>query len=167
MDAILIYLAAGVIGISSGLRCFTAVAAVSVAAHFGWLDLSAGRLAFMSWTVTAVVFTVLALGEYVGDKLPGMSDRTATPALVARLISGVLAGASLASVAGASVWIAALTGAMGSVVGAFGGYEARTRTVKSLGVKDIYVAIPEDVLAIVLAAFCIYVAASFSGAGAA
>jgi uncharacterized membrane protein len=45
----------------------------------------------------------------------------------------------------------ALIGAVGGVVGAFAGYKARIGLVKSLGVADIAIAIPEDLLAIGLA----------------
>jgi uncharacterized membrane protein len=38
--------------------------------------------------------------------------------------------------------------AVGALAGAFGGYRARVGLVRSLEVKDVFVAIPEDVLAI-------------------
>jgi uncharacterized membrane protein len=39
-------------------------------------------------------------------------------------------------------------GAVGGVVGCFGGYQARTRLVKALGTPDINVALLEDLVAI-------------------
>ena len=36
----------------------------------------------------------------------------------------------------------------GAVVGTFGGYQVRTRLVRALKVKDIFVAIPEDLVAV-------------------
>ena len=42
-------------------------------------------------------------------------------------------------------------GGLGGVVGAFTGYEARTRLVRALKVKDRVIALSEDVVAIVLA----------------
>ena len=49
-------------------------------------------------------------------------------------------------------WVGgALAGAVGALIGAFGGYYARTRLVRALGVKDVFVAIPEDFVAIGLA----------------
>jgi uncharacterized membrane protein len=47
--------------------------------------------------------------------------------------------------------VGALLGAIGAVIGAFGGYKARVGLVKSLGVPDFATAIPEDLLAIGLA----------------
>ena len=40
-------------------------------------------------------------------------------------------------------------GVAGAMAGAFGGYQARTRLVKALGVPDYYVALAEDLVAIV------------------
>jgi uncharacterized membrane protein len=40
-------------------------------------------------------------------------------------------------------------GAVGGVVGCFGGYQARTRLVKALGTRDINVALVEDLVAII------------------
>ena len=45
----------------------------------------------------------------------------------------------------------ALLGAIGAVIGTFAGYKARVGLVKSLGVPDFVVAIPEDLVAIGLA----------------
>jgi uncharacterized membrane protein len=45
----------------------------------------------------------------------------------------------------------AALGAVGGLLGAFLGYEVRTRLVKRLQVRDAFVAIPEDLIAIGLA----------------
>ena len=44
---------------------------------------------------------------------------------------------------------------MGAVIGAFGGYEILTRLVSKLNAKAIFIAIPEDLLAIGLACFLV------------
>jgi uncharacterized membrane protein len=49
---------------------------------------------------------------------------------------------------GASASIGAIAGAIGGIAGAFGGYQARTGLVRSLKVKDLFIAIPEDLIAI-------------------
>ena len=51
------------------------------------------------------------------------------------------------------IWIASL-GAIGGIVGCFGGYRARQRLVRALGAPDIYVALFEDLVAI---AGCLWV----------
>ena len=140
------------IGFVAGLRSLTAPAAVSWAAHLGWLDLHGSPLAFMGSTAAVVVFTLLALFEYVGDQLPKTPPRTSPGPLITRIITGGLSGASLCAAAGQSLAVGAVLGGIGGVIGAFSGYQARTRLVQSLKVKDAYVAIPEDLVAIGLAA---------------
>jgi uncharacterized membrane protein len=44
-----------------------------------------------------------------------------------------------------------IAGGIGAVLGAFVGYEIRRRLVSGLKVKDAFVAIPEDLVAIALA----------------
>jgi uncharacterized membrane protein len=136
------------IGIVAGLRSLTAPALVSWAAHLGWLHLEGTPLAFMGSTIAVAIFTVAALGEYVTDLLPKTPPRTAPPGLIARLVTGALSGACLAVSGGASLLLGAVLGAIGAVIGTFGGYQLRARLVKGLNVKDIFIAIPEDLIAI-------------------
>jgi uncharacterized membrane protein len=136
------------IGIVAGLRALTAPAVVSWAAHLGWLHLEGTPLAFMGSTIAVAIFTVLALVEYVTDQLPKTPPRTAPPGLIARLVTGALSGACLALSGGASLLAGVVLGAIGAVIGAFGGYKARTGLVRALNVKDIFIAIPEDLVAI-------------------
>jgi uncharacterized membrane protein len=48
----------------------------------------------------------------------------------------------------ASIVAGTLLGTAGGVAGAFGGYEARTRLVRALGVPDAVIAFAEDAVAI-------------------
>lgn len=139
------------IGIVAGLRSLTAPAAVSWAAHLGWLDLHGSPLAFMGSAVTVAILSLLAVGEFVADLLPKTPSRTAPGPLVARVLMGGLCGASLCVSAGRSLLAGAVLGGLGGVIGAFGGYQARKRLVNGLKVKDAFVAIPEDLVAIGLA----------------
>ena len=143
------------IGIVTGLRTFTAPALASWAAHLGWLHLEGTPLAFMGSMVTVVIFTLLAIVEYVTDQLPSTPARTVPIQLVARLIMGALSGACICLSGGLSLLVGAVLGAVGAVIGAYGGYEARKRLVNGLKVKDIFIAIPEDILAFVLAYFIV------------
>jgi uncharacterized membrane protein len=144
------FLAAG-IGFVAGLRSFTAPAAVSWAAHLGWLDLQASPLAFMGSTAAVAIVSILALAELVADKLPRTPSRTKPGPLIGRIVMGGLAGACISVSAGQSLIAGAVLGGIGGVVGAFAGYQARTRLVRGLNVKDVLVAIPEDLVAIGLA----------------
>ena len=139
------------IGIVAGLRSLTAPAVVAWAAHLGWLNLHGSPLAFIGSTTAVAIFSLLALGELVADKLPNTPKRTAIVPLLARIVLGGLCGACLCAAAGKSLLAGALLGGIGGVIGAFSGYETRKRLVNNLHVKDLFVAICEDLVAIVLA----------------
>lgn len=153
MNANYVFALAVGIGIVAGLRCMTAPAAVAWAAHLGWLSLHGSPLAFMGSMVAVAIFTVGAIGEYIADKLPRTPRRTAPRGLTARIVTGGLSGACMCAAAGQSLLLGAALGAIGAVIGAFGGYQARTRLVRALNVKDIFVAMPEDMVAIGAAYF--------------
>ncbi len=135
------------IGLFAGLRSLTAPAITAWAAHLGWLDL-AGPLAWIGSTTAVVVFTVLAVLELVADKLPSTPSRTAPPGLIARIAMGGLSGACLGAAAGGSTGLGGLLGIAGALVGCFGGYQARTNLVRTLGTPDAVVAVLEDVITI-------------------
>jgi uncharacterized membrane protein len=143
------------IGIVAGLRSFTAPAAVSWAAHLGWLSLHGSPLAFMGSSAAVVVLSLLAALEYVTDLLPRTPRRTTPGPLIARIVTGGLSGASLCVAASQSLLVGAVLGGVGGVVGAFAGYEARKRLVSGLQVKDVVIAISEDLVAIALAYFIV------------
>jgi uncharacterized membrane protein len=138
------------IGVIAGLRSLTAPAAVAWAAHRQWLTLSGTPLAFMGSLPAVIVFIVLAIVELIADKLPSAPARTAPVGLGARIITGALSGACVAEGTGIghSLLAGAVLGVVGALVGTFVGYQVRTRTVKALGVKDYFVAVTEDIVAI-------------------
>jgi uncharacterized membrane protein len=90
----------------------------------------------------------LALTELVIDKLPNTPNRTAPLGLIARIVTGGLTGACVSLGAGQSGWVGAALGAIGGIVGCFGGYQARARLVKSLRQPDFNIALLEDLVAI-------------------
>ena len=139
------------IGFVSGLRSLTGLAAVSWAACYGRLNLDGTPLQFLgSWAAVAIL-SLLALAEYVADKLPKTPNRISRGPLIGRIVFGGLSGAALALSARDSVVGGAVLGGIGAVVGAFTGYEVRRHLVTRLGIKDIAVAIPEDLIAVGLA----------------
>jgi len=70
------------IGIVAGLRSLTAPAVVAWGAHLNWLNLHASPFAFMGSTTAVAIFSVLAIGELVADKLPMIPKRTAPAPLM-------------------------------------------------------------------------------------
>jgi uncharacterized membrane protein len=143
------------IGIIAGLRSLLAPAVVAWAAYFGWLNLHGSLLAFMGSTPAVAIFSLLAIGELVADKLPKTPKRTAPAPLLARILMGGLCGASLFAANGQSLPAGALLGGTGGVIGAFIGYEIRRRVVNNLHMKDLFVAVCEDLVAIALALFTV------------
>jgi uncharacterized membrane protein len=150
-------LLAFLIGFFAGLRSLAAPAATAWAVRLGWLKLE-GLLALIGSIPSVAIFTLLAIVELVIDKLPGTSNRTSPPGLIARIVTGTLTGACVAAGGGQGIPVGALLGAVGGVVGCFGGYQARTRLVKVLGAPDIYVALLEDLVAV---AGCLWVVSRF------
>ena len=150
-----VFLLALGIGIVAGLRSLTAPAVVAWGAHLSWLNLQGTPLAFMGSTAAVAVFSVVAIGELIADKLPMTPKRTAPAPLMARIITGGLCGACLYAAAGLSLVAGALLGGTGGIIGAFLGYDIRRRLVNSLHIKDYAVAVCEDLLAIGLALFLI------------
>ena len=141
------------IGFAAGLRALTPPAVVAWAAHLDWLNLNNSPLAFMGSIITAVIFSLLAVFELIGDVRPSTPKRTAPFPLGARILTGGLCGACLCAAGNQSLIIGAILGAVGGVIGAFAGYEIRRRLVAALNIKDIFVALLEDLVTIGLACF--------------
>ena len=142
------------VGVAAGLRSLSPPAVVAWAAHLGWMKLNGSPFAFMGSTITVVIFSLLAVLELIGDLRPSTPKRTAPMPLIARILMGSLCGACVYWVGSNQRWmLGAILGAVGGVIGAFAGYEIRRRLVAALHVKDIFVALLEDLVAIGLACF--------------
>ena len=148
MNPYQVLLLAFLIGIIAGLRTMTAPTVVAWAANRHWLNLDNSLLAFMGSTAAVAVFTLLAVGELVVDKLPSTSSRTKLPGLIGRSVLGGLSGAGIAAAGAQSIAFGAVLGAAGGITGAFAGYEARMRLVRALKVPDFVIAVLEDSVAI-------------------
>lgn len=139
------------LGLMTGLRTMTPIAVLCWFAYAGSLPVD-GTWAF--WTaklVTAIVFTVLALGEFVGDKLAKTPNRTALGPLCARLLFGGLIGAIVATGLNGSGVEAVILGTLGALAGTFGGFLIRREIVVRLACKDWPVALAEDASAVLCA----------------
>jgi uncharacterized membrane protein len=139
------------LGFTSGLRSLAPAAVVAWAAHLGWLNLNNSPLAFMASIIAVIVFSILAVVELIGDLLPQTPKRTAPVPLIARIVMGGLCGACICAASNQSLIIGAIVGAVGGLVGAFAGYEIRRRLVRALNIKDIFIALLEDLVTIGLA----------------
>lgn len=119
------------IGLVAGTRAMTPFAAVSDAAHQGRLPLDNGAPRWLGSPVVAVGTKMLAAGELWGDKLHSAPDRIVLAGLLARLVTGGIAGAALAprrqALAGAAL------GATGAIVAAYVTFNLRMRALRRYG----------------------------------
>lgn len=136
------------IGFVTGLRSMMGAALVSWATYLGWLHLENTWVSFMGRQAAVAVFSILAAGELIVDKLPKTPRRTAAPGLIARLGFGALVGTCLALAGKQPGYAGALLGAVGGLTGAFAGYQARIRTVRAFQLPDFVIAVLEDAIAI-------------------
>lgn len=126
----------------------------------GWINLHDSPLSFMGSPIAVGIFTLLAIVELVADKLPKTPARTAPVGLIARIIMGGLCGACLYAAGAAAPIPGAVFGIIGALIGTFAGYHIRHALVTKLNVKDILIAVPEDIIAILLA--CVIVRSTLS-----
>lgn len=140
------------LGAVSGLRTMLGAAAVAreLSSRTGHghrlMRCRGGSLArWMSRGTVARTLELLALGELIADKLPGVPDRIAPGPLVAR--AGI--GGALGSIAGAGHRpAAALIGAGSAVAAAFAGWWVRREAARATHLPDVAVAVAEDALAL-------------------
>jgi uncharacterized membrane protein len=140
-------LIAFLIGLFAGLRSLTPPAAVAWAVYLGWLTLTR-PLSLVGSLPAVIILSLLAVTEFVIDKLPNTPNRTAPLGLIARIVTGGFTGACVSLGGGKSAFVGAALGVVGGIVGCFGGYHARARLVKSVGQPDFNIALLEDLIAI-------------------
>lgn len=135
------------LGVCTGLRTLTPIAVLSWFAYLHALHL-VGWHAFAASLVSVILFTAMALGEYIGDKLPTTPSRTSAVGLIGRSCFGALAGLLLAQPLALNTTTSLLIGVLGALIGAYAGWFVRTRSVVALRSADWPVAVIEDVIAI-------------------
>jgi uncharacterized membrane protein len=133
------------IGIIAGLRAFTAPAAVGLAIWYGHINVAGTPLAFLGYRWTPWILVVLALAELVGDQLPATPSRKVPMQFGARILMGALAGGAIA--AQGMLVLGVVAGAVGAVIGTFGGAAARAKLAAAFN-NDHPAALIEDVIAI-------------------
>lgn len=127
----LIFIKAFLIGTASGLRSLIGLTAVSWAAHFGILALDHTWLAFLGYSFTPYILTLLAIAEMVNDKLPRTPSRLAPPGFITRIVTGALCGLAI-GLSGNGIVVGVTAGIIGAVAGTFGGAKARGAPGKSI-----------------------------------
>ena len=149
-----IFIDAFLIGTASGLRALIGLAAASWAAHFGILPLDHTWLAFLGYTFTPYILTLLAIGELVNDKRPKTPSRLIPPQFITRIVTSALCGVAI-GISGGGMIIGLVAGIIGAMAGTFGGAKARGFLAKKFG-RDLPAALLEDAVAVSMAAFALF-----------
>ncbi len=146
------FLSVFLLGLVTGLRSMLGPAAVCWAAHLQILHLEGTSLAFMSYPSVRFIFTALAIGELIADKLPFVPSRKSPGPFIARLATGALTGATVGAAVHSTIGCAVL-GAVGAVTGTMGGFVVRKQVAKLFG-SDLPAAFTEDLSAFVIIFLC-------------
>lgn len=144
------------IGFAAGLRSLTPPAVVAWAAYLGWLNLTNSPLTFTGSIITVTVLSLLALVELFVDLQPTTPKRTAPLPLGARVVTGAFCGACVCAANNQPLVTGAILGAAGGLIGAFAGYEIRRRLVSGLKIRDVFVALLEDLITIGFASLLVF-----------
>lgn len=143
-----VLLVAFCLGGLTGLRAFMPLTVLAWMLHLSQGSLPDGPLRFLHETPAVVILTIVAVVEWIADKLPGTPSRLRLPGLVGRAILGAVCGIIAGEAWGASWGAGAIAGLVGAVLGAWVGYEVRTRWARELRWPDLVVALIEDAVAI-------------------
>ena len=135
MGYILVFL----LGTLTGLRTLTPIAVMCWFAYvrgtYQPVLLLTGWRSFIANPISVGVFSLMALGEYIGDKLPNTTSRTSPV--------GVAGGVIIAPRVGGHHYLKGLTGGIGALCGTYGGWWVRTKLATRIG-KDWPIANLED-----------------------
>lgn len=138
-----------VLGVVTGMRSMTAIAALCWAAWLGWVPLH-GPGMWIGYLLAAIVFTICGLGEYVVDTLPRTPRRTSLGPALARLVIAALVGSFVARAIDEPVAGGILFCCAGAVIGTWGGFFVRM-TVARIFRRDLPAALLESASAITFA----------------
>lgn len=146
------YLSALLIGVVAGMRTMMAPAVLSLT--LARRPELAPMMIPVQWFMLrgiAIFLGLAALGELVVDKLPSTPNRISEGPLVARIVSGAITGAAVMEMGQLSPWVGVALGAVGALIGAFGGFHARRFADHVTGIRDPFIGALEDVIAIAIA----------------
>ena len=137
------------LGVLAGMRAASAPAITShILSNHQSGKLSRSPLSFMQSGTTAVITKGFAAIELIGDKLPGTPNRIKSSALIARCLSGALAGASIYKANDYNTFTGALFGSAAAFASTFGSFYLRKSTVRRTKIFDPIIGAIEDALVI-------------------
>lgn len=118
-------------GAVAGMRAMTPLAAVTNAARSGNLPTDNGAPRLLSNNLASAGMLALAGGELIGDKMKTAPDRIVPAGMVARVATGMIAGAALAPHRHRG--LGALLGATAAVGMAYVTFDLRMRAIARYG----------------------------------
>lgn len=129
-------LRAAALGLATGLRSMTPIAAVSWGANSHRMSLTRPPFTVLGrpWVMNG--FALAALGEMAVDKLPFIPSRTVPAIVGGRVGWGSVAGAAAFMADDRSPGLGAVVGGVGALAGTYGGYGVRTMLSARLGLPD-------------------------------
>jgi uncharacterized membrane protein len=136
------------LSIGSGCRTMTPIAVVCWAAYLGYLPATG----WASWTGTltaTVIFTVFAVGEWVGDLLPQTPSRRDLLPALGRIAFGILVASLMWKLENQPVAGGVVIGIVGALIGTVLGYRVRMGLARKIG-RDWPVGIAESMLVLVV-----------------
>lgn len=143
-----VYLLAAGLGAIAGMRSMTAPALLShqLAQRPRWWPRTTIEQ-MLSTETAARILKVLAAGEMVADKVPGIPDRVDLPSLAGRALSGALTGAALASYERRPTMPIALVSALSAVGAAYAMFYTRQYGSHHI-LREPYLGFLEDGIAV-------------------
>lgn len=133
------------LGLMTGARTMTPIAVLCWFGYAHRMPIHHSWAFWATYLVTAVAFTVGALGEYVGDKLPMTPNRTAIFPLLARIAFGGVVGAIAATSLKGEPLEGVLLGAASAYVGTYLSFRLRHYFTKVRNMPDLPIALVEDI----------------------
>lgn len=143
------------LGAVTGLRSFTGAALLAHEVSGrgrleGWRTRHGSRLErWLAEPTVARTLEVLAIGELLGDKLPGVPARVAPGPLLGRVVIGALLGAIVVDEDRRAA--GAMAGAAGALAGAVAGWWLRREAGRATFLPDPALAVAEDAVAVAAA----------------
>ena len=137
------------LGILAGMRTFSAPCIAShILSHDHSKNLSKSPLGLLQSDKVAIGLKIFAVAEFVGDKLPSAPNRIKPVGVIARCLSGSLAGAAIYKASGGNPYIGAIVGSVSAFGSTFGSFFLRKSLSEKTKRVDPVIGVIEDALVI-------------------
>ncbi|QQL51380.1 DUF4126 family protein [Mucilaginibacter ginkgonis] len=137
------------VGALAGMRTFSAPAVTShILSHHHSRNIGRSGLKFMQNDKVSVALKVLALSEFVGDKMPSAPNRIQPAGLIGRVAAGMVAGASIYKAAGNKPLRGVIIGGVSALASTYASFYIRKQTVKQTRILDPVIGLIEDALVV-------------------